>query len=1139
MDEALAKLIREIGSANRPWWYGINVGESDENSLANLLGISTESLMCLLSVVGWVSRVATTNESTSSSWRVQERKIETFLDRFHLRDITALTKSRYGNEQRRHFLEVGCDKTSASPLYVFRNFTKPSIQNTKSIAVQTKKLLLNATTKQAGDSSTGTTTNPATLIKTPSPRRRRSSILKRPRGAAADDKRTQKRVSLSSETLENERKRAMRMENNSKITTPATNQNNNKQHVSRNQLIKQQLICHLFPKVFKPEFFDVMEEYFLESESFEEQDLAGALASVMKVLYEHNEKERGEMLGVQSFMTPNQKLSTPTLHAYGIDTTNKRVVSDLVRDLVTLSDKRRKHDVLTTRMSNGRMVSLVRIPKSTNLKSFHEQDRHFKWIDQVLEALVKQNDRPRKVLKPSTDVRNDEVDELEEDQLEEGQEEELTDMEYTAKNLFAHLGKRFPNGVKEAVKQQKFACVAMDPVATFAMWSDANINYSQARLIARHLKYWFGCPLVSSPDELKRVLVTKKAVAPECNTLQLNNESIEWSVRDATQVLLYFCDTVFNRADTRQHWTSFDMVVSADHGKGFSCAHAVLICRKHDPSSNKWTEHKDSYSLADARCKKDTYEILKSTYMPKLDSALSQLTEKGGIDVWKRAQLNENEEWYYSRLAGSRPDQPSDTRFYGGLPVEVFLAGDLAQIMTNYGREGMSSCWCAFCQLTKAEWQPLSHARGTKWSLATMKAQLEYNKTLDENAKGALRKGIKNVPLLTAVDVCHVSMPVLHIKLGVVNKALDCLYSDLQAACEIYTAAWIDLETEWLRRKKEEEQVVSELMEITRQKQEKQQQQQQQVPDEHIAAEIALLKQSLKEKDGERKARAKLVKEAKLEWDKEKSVPENSRKHGQPVYRKFEEIERAHGIDRAAFHGGALQGNPCSTVLVDRKFIFEEIWVYVRDLPDEQKWVDNATIKRVIDAYERLMGHLDATFSILQTPRNHITPQQVLHLEHHLKHASSVWRALDIPISPKMHILEDHALDAVKRYGGIGDLGEDEGERAHQTGAQMESRMKSLNHSTKGQVVAQLEVMTKNDAVQDRLVAVTKAVQRNVNRRNGEGGDQEAPKSYKGNKHKALRDSERVALLSMFAIQEEKYPRLDELRHQKLLQSES
>ena len=276
--------------------------------------------MCLLSVVGWVSRVATTNESTSSSWRVQERKIETFLDRFHLRDITALTKSRYGNEQRRHFLEVGCDKTSASPLYVFRNFTKPSIQNTKSIAVQTKKLLLNATTKQAGDSSTGTTTNPTTLIKTPSPRRRRSSILKRPRGAAADDKRTQKRVSLSSETLENERKRAMRMENNSKITTPATNQNNNKQHVSRNQLIKQQLICHLFPKVFKPEFFDVMEEYFLESESFEEQDLAGALASVMKVLYEHNERERGEMLGVQSFMTPNQKLSTPTLHAYGIDT---------------------------------------------------------------------------------------------------------------------------------------------------------------------------------------------------------------------------------------------------------------------------------------------------------------------------------------------------------------------------------------------------------------------------------------------------------------------------------------------------------------------------------------------------------------------------------------------------------------------------------------------------------------------------------------------------------------------------------------------------------------------------------------------------------------------------------------------------
>ena len=70
------------------------------------------------------------------------------------------------------------------------------------------------------------------FIKTPSPRRRRSSILKRPR-EADDDNRTQEQVSISNETLDHERKHTMRMENNVKFTTPATHQNNNKQHVSR------------------------------------------------------------------------------------------------------------------------------------------------------------------------------------------------------------------------------------------------------------------------------------------------------------------------------------------------------------------------------------------------------------------------------------------------------------------------------------------------------------------------------------------------------------------------------------------------------------------------------------------------------------------------------------------------------------------------------------------------------------------------------------------------------------------------------------------------------------------------------------------------------------------------------------------
>jgi len=35
------------------------------------------------------------------------------------------------------------------------------------------------------------------------------------------------------------------------------------------------------------------------------------------------------------------------------------------------------------------------------------------------------------------------------------------------------------------------------------------------------------------------------------------------------------------------------------------------------------------------------------------------------------------------------------------------------------------------------------------------------------------------------------------------------------------------------------------------------------------------------------------------------------------------------------------------------------------------------------------------------------------------------WRAMDISITPKVHIYEDHAVPQMRYHGGIGDKGED------------------------------------------------------------------------------------------------------------------
>ena len=53
---------------------------------------------------------------------------------------------------------------------------------------------------------------------------------------------------------------------------------------------------------------------------------------------------------------------------------------------------------------------------------------------------------------------------------------------------------------------------------------------------------------------------------------------------------------------------------------------------------------------------------------------------------------------------------------------------------------------------------------------------------------------MKEAPLLTAVDVDHSSLPVLHLMLGVVNKVEESLMTEIQAGCEAYTPQYVNLE---------------------------------------------------------------------------------------------------------------------------------------------------------------------------------------------------------------------------------------------------------------------------------------------------------------------------------------------------------
>jgi hypothetical protein len=187
------------------------------------------------------------------------------------------------------------------------------------------------------------------------------------------------------------------------------------------------------------------------------------------------------------------------------------------------------------------------------------------------------------------------------------------------------------------------------------------------------------------------------------------------------------------------------------------------------------------------------------------------------------------------------------------------------------------------------------------------------------------------------------------------------------------------------------------------------------------------------------------------------------------------------GVDRGAMFGCDLQG-PAIQHLMRRWANIIGGWKReLLYLPTEQFQVSEDKIWEVLDLFERLLGHLDALFSICRTKRFHMTNNQLEAAKEHRNQILALWRYMGMSVTPKLHAIEDHLLEYLTRFGGIGDIGEDEGERGHQLGAMNEGRSKALRDNTaKATAHASWESMMKNEKVREQMNQVKVEAKRNM-----------------------------------------------------------
>jgi hypothetical protein len=161
---------------------------------------------------------------------------------------------------------------------------------------------------------------------------------------------------------------------------------------------------------------------------------------------------------------------------------------------------------------------------------------------------------------------------------------------------------------------------------------------------------------------------------------------------------------------------------------------------------------------------------------------------------------------------------------------------------------------------------------------------------------------------------------------------------------------------------------------------------------------------------------------------------------------RLERKMNEYGIRRPTYHGGDLSGVKVKVLLQSIDVIFEDFKAIIMEVEDRS--ADNDEVNKMTDMYTALGFLLDGVFSLGRTRCGELTNEMIELTRRMVSSVMDMWRNLRLSTKgPKIHGLEDHLVEQMVIYGGIGDFCEDFVEQAHQFGVKEELRTRGLRRN--------------------------------------------------------------------------------------------
>jgi hypothetical protein len=448
---------------------------------------------------------------------------------------------------------------------------------------------------------------------------------------------------------------------------------------------------------------------------------------------------------------------------------------------------------------NGRKGCAVIVPKVKDYVSFHKEARRLRWLKSLLHHVAGS-------------------DSTEED---------------AAQWITTQIGKNYEAAFTLASQDLGFPLVqSMDEVSAEAMWSAANVNIVQQRIIRKHLKFHFGKRIflptkVFRDDRMQYNVETfydcykyykngDKMQKPEKCPFWTRDSS-EIVCKELTKLLDYSLSNDVSSRLSSICSTRCTIVAGADQGQGawrswikISTDSGEKI--REQMATNSSYDPKTSYiisQVAHITCKKDNYEILSNTVAQRLSTGYEKLQASSLVFIKPPSEKSKVKAIFISKRAsniqierdvtGSNKcvltyfitggeentftlKNVADETFEEGSKIicivpsfEIFVTGDLAFYADVLGMPNSSSYWCPWCLSSRPEWQLLpSNQLSTE---RTAEFQQEMHEKILRDTRKQLnptdKKGVSCEMQYKSLTINNFVPPLLHLEMGMVNLVWD------------------------------------------------------------------------------------------------------------------------------------------------------------------------------------------------------------------------------------------------------------------------------------------------------------------------------------------------------------------------------